>query len=76
MQQNESPTLRAIVPLGGGHSHVVVLRQFAMRPIPGVRLTPNFNAGFLETSGGFSQERQFSRVGPLSASVTSTRRQP
>lgn len=39
MHRDDSPTLRDIVLLGGGHSHVVVLRQFAMRPMPGVRLT-------------------------------------
>ncbi|MDP1613145.1 MAG: hypothetical protein Q8M11_18980 [Sulfuritalea sp.] len=34
-----SPVLRDIVLVGGGHSHVVVLRAFAMRPLPGLRLT-------------------------------------
>jgi selenide,water dikinase len=37
--QAASPVLRDIVLIGGGHSHVVVLRMFAMRPLPGVRLT-------------------------------------
>jgi selenide,water dikinase len=39
MKQAASPVLRDIVLIGGGHSHVVVLRMFAMRPLPGVRLT-------------------------------------
>ena len=34
-----APVLRDIVLVGGGHSHVVALRMFAMRPLPGVRIT-------------------------------------
>jgi selenide,water dikinase len=39
MQVTDQPVLRDIVLVGGGHSHVGVLRRFAMQPMPGVRLT-------------------------------------
>ena len=34
-----NPTLGELVLLGGGHAQVAVLRQFAMAPLPGLRLT-------------------------------------
>ena len=39
MHDNDQPVLKDIVLVGGGHSHVVVLRNFAMAPVAGVRLT-------------------------------------
>ncbi|MHB1438182.1 MAG: NAD(P)/FAD-dependent oxidoreductase, partial [Thiobacillus sp.] len=39
MQGEETPVLRDVVLIGGGHSHVVVLRMWAMKQLPGVRLT-------------------------------------
>lgn len=39
MQAPDQPVLRDIVLVGGGHSHVGVLRRFGMQPLPGVRLT-------------------------------------
>ncbi len=39
MQTSAVPIVRDIVLVGGGHSHVVAVRYFAMHPLPGVRVT-------------------------------------
>jgi selenide,water dikinase len=39
MQDNTQPVLRDLVLIGGGHSHVGVIRMFAMKPLPGLRIT-------------------------------------
>lgn len=36
---NSVPVVRDVCLVGGGHSHVLLIRRWAMRPLPGVRLT-------------------------------------
>ena len=37
--KSESPLIRDLVLVGGGHTHALVLRMWAMKPLAGVRLT-------------------------------------
>ena len=39
MQMPSYPAVSDLVLIGGGHTHALVLRRFAMTPLPGLRIT-------------------------------------
>ncbi len=38
-QAKSQPCMQDLVLLGGGHTHIEVMRSFVMKPVQGVRLT-------------------------------------
>ncbi len=71
--QYEIPVLRDLVLIGGGHSHVQVLKNFAMNPLPGIRITlisesaDSPYSGMLPgyISGAYSEKEINIALGPL-----------
>ena len=51
MQKSSAPAIRDLVLIGGGHTHSLVTKMFAMEPIPGARLTLISDVSYAPYSG-------------------------
>ena len=71
--EGASPVVKHLVLVGGGHSHLAVLRRFAMQPLPGLALTlisrevltPYSGSMPAYLSGRYSREQMHIDLRPL-----------